>query len=51
MTEIAKQLQQSLLGHPGIQSLNLIARINLVEEDKHVAMHPDLFKDLGTIRN
>ena len=32
-----------------MQSLNLIARINLVEEDKYVAMYPDLLKHLGTI--
>ena len=46
---VVKQLQQSLLGCPGIQSLNLIARINLVEDNKYVAMYPDLFKGLGTI--
>ena len=46
--QIVKQLQRSLLGRPGIQSLHHIARINLVEEDKYVAMYPDLFKGLGT---
>ena len=43
------QLQRLLLGCPGTQSLNHIARVNLVEEDKYVAMHSDLFKGLGTI--
>ena len=36
------------MGRPGIESLNLIAIINLLE-DKYIAMYPNLFKGLGTI--
>ena len=46
---IVKKLQRALLGRPGIESSNLIARINSLQDDKSVTMYPNLFKGLGTI--
>ena len=46
---VVQELQKALLGRPGIESLNLIARINSLQEEKFVAMYPNLFKGLGTI--
>ena len=43
---VVHKLQKALLGRPGIESLNLIARI---EDEKFVKMYPKLFKGLGTI--
>ena len=45
---VVKKLQKALLGQPGIESLNLIVRINAVQDEK-VARYPNLFKGLGTI--
>ena len=33
----------------GIESLNLIARINALQDENFVTMYPNLFKGLGTI--
>ena len=46
---VVQKLQKALLGRLGIESLNLIARINSLQEEKFVAMYPNLFKGLGTI--
>ena len=46
---VVQKLQKALLGRPGIESLNLIARINFLQEENFVAMYPNLFKGLGTI--
>ena len=46
---VIKKLQRSLLGRPAIESLNLIARINAVQEAKFVVLYPDIFKGLGTM--
>ena len=39
---VVQKLQKALLGRPGIESLNLIARINSLQEEKFVAMYPNL---------
>ena len=39
---VVKKLQRALLGKPGIESLNLIARINSLQDDKFVTMYPNL---------
>ena len=46
---VVQKLQKALLGRPGIESLNLIARINTLQDEKVVKMYPNLFKGLGTI--
>ena len=48
---VVKKLQRAPLGRPGIESLNLIARINSLQDDKFVTMYPNLFKGLGTTYN
>ena len=48
---IVKHLQKSLLGRPGILALDLIARIQTLQElDKFVIRFPRLFQGLGTIQ-
>ena len=46
---VVQKLQKALLGRPGIESLNLIARINTLQNEMFVTMYPNLFKGLGTI--
>ena len=48
---VVRQLQKSLLGRPGILALDLIARIQALQEvDKFVVRFPKLFEGLGTIQ-
>ena len=46
---VVQKLQKALLGRPGIESLNRIARINTLQDKKFVKMYPNLFKGLRTI--
>ena len=46
---VVQKLQKALLGRPGIESLNLLARINTLQNEMFVTMYPNLFKGLGTI--
>ena len=43
--------QRSLLGRPGIEKLNLVSRVNVLEDTttKFITMFPQLFTGLGTV--
>ena len=48
---VVRQLQKSLVGRPKILALDLIARIQALQEmDKFVVRFPKLFQGLGTIQ-
>ena len=48
---VVRQLQKSLLGQPGILALDIVTRIQYLQEvDKFVIRFPKLFRGLGTIQ-
>ena len=44
---VVNNLQMSLLGHPAIESLRLVSRVNTVADQRLPYMYPDLFQGLG----